>query len=240
MRVPKYYRVKEQIGALLDGSAPGTALPTERELAEQFATSRTTVRQALAELGVEGRLVRTQGRGTFVADPGLVRLHQLSSFTADLATDGQRGTDTVLGLAVVPAEEPVAARLAVAPGDPVVRLERVRGIDDRPVAHETAWLRGPLPGLDRHLTATGSLYRTLADRYGITVAAAEDQIETAPAVPEDAALLGVDVGVPMLLVHRTAWDAAGRPVEWTRSVYRGDRFRFLARSALTDPPAAPV
>ena len=83
-RVPKYWLVKEQLRGLVDAGDPGTALPTERELAEQLATSRTTVRQAIAELVVEGLLVRTQGSGTYVAEPRLVHIRQLSSFTDDL------------------------------------------------------------------------------------------------------------------------------------------------------------
>ena len=78
MRVPKYYQVKNEILALITGLAPGSAVATERELAERFETSRTTVRQAIAELVVDGRLERTQGRGTFVAQPKLMQVRQLT------------------------------------------------------------------------------------------------------------------------------------------------------------------
>jgi GntR family transcriptional regulator len=66
----------------------------------------------------------------------------------------------------------------------------------------------------------------------MSLSRAEDTVETALAGPEDAQLLAVDVGLPMLLIHRTGYDQSGRPVEWTRSVFRGDRFRFIAVSAL--------
>ncbi|MEP6562785.1 MAG: UTRA domain-containing protein, partial [Nakamurella sp.] len=69
---------------------------------------------------------------------------------------------------------------------------------------------------------------------GIALASVEDVVETALADPMEASLLGVDTGLPILLVHRTGRDAQGRPVEWTRSVFRGDRFRFVARHGVTD------
>ena len=83
-RVPKYWLVKEELLRLIAEGAPGSALPTERDLAERLATSRTTVRQAIAELVVEGRLERTQGSGTYIAEPKLVHVRQLTSFTEDL------------------------------------------------------------------------------------------------------------------------------------------------------------
>jgi GntR family transcriptional regulator len=57
---------------------------------------------------------------------------------------------------------------------------------------------------------------------------AEETIETALASPEEAELLGADIGLPMLLLSRHSFDTEGNPVEWVRSVYRGDRYKFVA------------
>ena len=86
--LPKYYVLKEQILTLLEDAAPGTLIPTERALAEQYGTYRTTLRQAIGELVSEGRLDRTQGRGTFVAPPKVTHVRQLTSFTDDAASQG--------------------------------------------------------------------------------------------------------------------------------------------------------
>jgi GntR family transcriptional regulator len=230
VKVPKYYRVKNDILALIAGLSPGEGVPTERELAERFETSRTTVRQALAELVIEGRLERTQGRGTFIAQPKLMQLRQLTSFSQDTHDEGRLPGSIVLGIDERPADDEVAEHLGVAPGTAIHRVERLRTAADEPIAYEIAHLPGPLPALADELAERGSLYRTMREAYGIELAAVEDIVETALADPVQAALLEVDTGLPMLLVHRTGWDDTGRVVEWTRSVFRGDRFRFVARS----------
>ena len=130
--------------------------------------------------------------------------------------------------------------LEVAPGTPIHRVERLRTAGEEPIAHEIAHLPGPLPDLAGQLESHGSLYRTLSEVFGIELAAVEDLVETALADPVEAALLGVDTGLPILLVHRTGWDDDGRTVEWTRSMFRGDRFRFVARHRLDDDVPLPI
>ena len=227
-RVPKYWLVKGELLRLIAEGAPGSALPTERDLAERLATSRTTVRQAIAELVVEGRLERTQGSGTYIAEPKLVHVRQLTSFTEDLGP--HRVQNRVLDVRREVPSPAVAERLGLAAGERVHRVERMRIVDGDPLAHESATLVGDLPDLRAELERRGSLYATLREAYGIEVAEVEDEVQTRLADPAEAAHLDVETGHPLLLVHRLARDPAGRPVEWTRSVFRGDRFRFVARA----------
>ena len=112
VRVPKYYLVKKEILALIAGLAPGTPVPTERELAARFATSRTTVRQAIAELVVDGRLARTQGSGTFVAQPKLMVVRPLTSFSQDLQSEGWHPGSIVLDISEVPASAEAAEQFS--------------------------------------------------------------------------------------------------------------------------------
>lgn len=234
LKVPKYYLVKSQILELIAGLDAGSPVPTERDLAEQFGTSRTTVRQAIAELVVDGRLERTQGRGTFVAEPKLMQVRQLTSFSQDLQEEGWRPGSVILAITEQPADADISRHLGIPPGTPFHRVERLRTARDEPIAHEIAHVPGPLADLAGQLQQRGSLYRTLHDVFGIEIVAVEDVVETALADPVQASLLGVDTGLPMLLVHRTAWDADGRIAEWTRSIFRGDRFRFVARHRLDE------
>ncbi len=226
---PKYYLLKIEVLGLIAGLQPGTLIPTERALAEKYATSRTTVRQAISELVAEGKLGRIQGHGTFVAPPKVTHVRQLTSFSDDARNQGLRPDSRVLALDIVKSDTDVAAHLGLDQGDPVTRLERIRLIDGEPLAHEIARLPGKLPRFKSNLAKAGSLYAVLADVYGIHIADVEDTVETALAGPADVRLLGIEMGAPLLVVHRLARDAAGAPVEWTRSAFRGDRFRFVSR-----------
>lgn len=232
IKVPKYYLVKSEILDLIAGLEPGTAVPTERDLASRFGTSRTTVRQAISELVVDGKLVRTQGSGTFVAQPKLMVVRPLTSFSQDLSTDGGRPGSVVLDISAVPADAEAAERLQVEPGALVQRVDRLRTAGGEPIAHEVAMLPRVLPGLADQLTDGGSLYRTLREHYGQSIVTAEDTVETVLADPITADLLEVDTGLPLLLIHRTAWDASGATVEWSACKFRGDRFRFVSHQNL--------
>jgi GntR family transcriptional regulator, nutrient-sensing system regulator len=227
--LPKYYVLKEQLLTLIEDAVPGTLIPTERALAEQYGTSRTTVRQAIGELVAEGRLDRTQGRGTFVAPPKVTHVRQLTSFTDDAASQGMTASARILDISEVPADPGTAKRLALEPGTGVHRVERIRLVNGEPLAHETAFLAGELPDLAANVEVRGSLYSALREDYGIRISEVEDTVETKLAGPEEVRLLDVEMGAPMLLVHRLGLDPDGRPVEWTESVFRGDRFRFVAR-----------
>lgn len=237
-RVPKHLQVKDLIATLIADADPGTPVPTERELARQFTTSRTTVRLALAALSADGRLQRTQGRGTFVAEPRRVIVRQLTSYSDDLREQGRNPSSQVLSVGLVHADARVAERLGVTEGASVHRVERIRGVGGESLAHEIAHLAGQLPGLERELAHHGSLYATLREAYGIRLGRVEDLVETMLADPVEARLLGIDLGVPMLLIHRTGWGSDDRPVEFTRSVFRGDRFSFVATGNSFSTPGA--
>lgn len=240
MKVPKYYKAKREIVDLITDLPAGTTVPTERDLAQRLGTSRTTVRQAIAELVVDGRLTRIQGSGTFVAQPKLMRVRPMMSFSQDMAAEGWNPGHIILGVSAQDASNEAAERLRIAPGSPVQRLERLRTADGERIAHEVSILPGRALDLAERLHELGSLYRVLRECYGLRLVAAEDSVETALADPLTADLLGVDTGLPLLLMHRIAWDEQGRPLEWTVTKFRGDRFRFVARQQLEQEPFGPV
>jgi GntR family transcriptional regulator len=227
---PKYYVVKGHFADMLAGLAPGQALPPERALAESFATSRTTIRQALHELTIEGRLVRAQGRGTFAAVPKIAQPLSLTSYTEDMRRRGLASRSQLLAVGQVGADEELARRLAARPRTRVLRIERLRLAIDEPMAIETTHLvAARFPGLARRLGDSVSLYEVLAREFGVHLAEAEETIETVPAPPKEAALLNTTVGYPMLLLTRHSRDSEGRPVEYVQSFYRGDRYKFVAQ-----------
>ena len=233
-RQPKYYVVKRHLLELIGTLSPGSPVPTERVLTAQLGTSRTTVRQALSELVGEGRLVRRQGSGTYVAEPKVSWPLQMTSFTEQAHSFGYSVTTKLLDTAREKADEEVAGRLGIKTGAHVHRVERLRLVDHTPMAVETSHLPAArFPGLVAHLRRTNSLYRVLEDQYGVKVATADETIETAAASPREADLLNTDTGSPMLVLSRHSFEADGTPIEWVQSWYRGDRYRFVAR--LTAP-----
>lgn len=229
-REPKYYVVKRHLLELIGSMPPGSLVPTERVLTVELGTSRTTVRQALSELVGEGRLVRRQGSGTYVAEPKISWPLQMTSFTEQAAAAGYAATTELLDAGRRRASEEVAARLGIKPGAPVYLVERLRLVDGAAMAVETSHLSASrFPGLVGKLRRASSLYRVLTEEYGVTPVVADETIETAAASPREADLLDTDTGAPMLVLSRHSFDADDVPVEWVRSWYRGDRYTFVAR-----------
>jgi GntR family transcriptional regulator len=228
-REPKYWVLKRHLLDMLDTMPTGAPIPTERALAAEYDVSRTTVRQALAELTIEGRLVRVQGKGTFAAEPKVAQRLQLSSYTEDMRAQGREPSSKLLAVGEEPVDAELATLLDTRQGAKLLRLHRLRLADGEPMAIETTHLPlGRFRGLRRHVRGSESLYQVLAEQYGVRMGHAEETIETSLATPVEAEMLGADVGLPMLLLSRHSFDAEGRPVEWVRSVYRGDRYKFVA------------
>jgi GntR family transcriptional regulator len=229
---PKYYAVKRHLLAFIGELEPGTAVPTERELALRMETSRTTVRQALGELVVEGRLVRRRGSGTYVAEPKITWPLYLASFTEQVRASGFTPAGEVLGTQRIGASAELAAQLHLPLRAPVYKLDRRRLADSWAIAVETSWLPAErFPGLTRLIRQHGSLHAILAEHYGTTLQTGEESIETAPATPREAGPLGVDVGTPMLVVSRQNFDSGGTPVEFGRTWFRSDRVTLVTRLA---------
>jgi GntR family transcriptional regulator len=232
-RIPKYFAVKEQLVESIRDLPEGSPLPTERLLAEEYGVSRTTVRQALAELLVEGRLYRLQGKGTFVARPKVVQTLALTSYTQDMQARGLSPTSRVIAAERLPAFPEVAEMLEVPARTEVLRVQRLRLANREPMAVETLFVEAArFPGLQERLTDNGSFYALLRSEYHVELEEAEETIESGIASPSDSQLLGTEMGWPMLLLTRRTWDVDGRPVEFVRSLYRGDRYRFLTRLKL--------
>jgi GntR family transcriptional regulator len=228
-REPKYYTVKRHLLDRIGSLAPGSPVPTERELAADLSTSRTTVRQALVDLVAEGRLVRRQGAGTFIAEPKVTWPLHLTSFTEAAAMNGFAASTRLIAVSRIRAGVEVADRLGLSAGAPVVRIERLRLADDRPMAVETSHLSAErFPNLIRNIRRHQSLYELLQSVYGVVPVRAEELIATAPASPREASLLGTETGAPMLVLGRHSRDGDGDPVEWVTSWYRGDRVTFVA------------
>jgi len=231
--VPLYYQLKELIRDKIRSGewAEGMRLPSERELCEQYGVSRMTVRQSITDLVHEGLLYREQGRGTFVRRARInQQLDRLTSFTEDMLNRGQTPNARVLSAGMCEADSMVAERLQLPPGQEVFRLYRLRTSDGEPLALELTHIY--FPGCERLLEEDlehNSLYVLLETKYGIALVEALQEVEAGLAGKEEANLLRISPGSPVLLTRRTTYTDHGHPVEYAVSTYRGDRYTFCTR-----------
>ena len=205
---------------------PGEAFPTEREISQRYHVSRTTIREAINDLVRLGYLVRQQGKGTFVA-----RSHdafdatRLSSFTEDMSRRGLTAGAELLSLSREAPSE--GARRHFGEVATVWRLHRLRLADGEPIALQTSFLPADRFGFSEEELKDASLYRLLAERYGVGFTTADEIISATVATSEQAELLKVESGAPLLCVERYAYAQTGEPLEVVSILYRADRYKFF-------------
>jgi GntR family transcriptional regulator len=226
-RVPKSFAAKMALLEIVDGLGEGDPLPPERDLAERLSLSRATIRRAVLEVLLAGR-VKREGRNTVVTGPKLVQALALDSYTEGVRRQGKVPGRTIVGVGTVAADPCSARELGVSPGAALIHLERVLLADDERVGLESTYLpQLRFPSLLAEFDPAGSLYRYLREEVGVVFAEADERIETVLATPREALLIGVNPALPMLLLNRLSRDGAGRPIERIRGLYRGDRFSFV-------------
>lgn len=227
IRASKTYLVRTEMDTLLAALEVGDPVPAERELAVRFGVARETVRQALHELLVEGRIER-RGRGTVVAQPKLVQPLSLRSYTEGAQRMGRTPGRLLVSWDDLRADAELASALDVPRGAKVMHLERVLLADGERIGLESTYLSVRRFGWLRDaFDPTTSLYAAIRSA-GVVFGAALERVETALPSPREAALLGTTTAMPVLMLNRRTVDDAEEPIEVVRALYRGDRVAFEA------------
>ncbi len=227
VRLPKHYLVRTELDHILSALNEGDSIPPERDLAERFEVSRETVRQALHELLVEGRIER-RGRGTVVSAPKLVQPLSLRSYTEGAQSQGRIPGRLLVSWEDVTGDAEMCQYLGIRNGSTVMHLERVLLADGAKLGLESTYLAKSRFGSLRETFDPGtSLYEAIR-ALGVQFGSAVERIETVLASPREASLLDTSTAMPMLLLHRSTLDTEGRPIERVRSLFRGDRVAFEA------------
>jgi GntR family transcriptional regulator len=222
---PQYRQIEQSLRERIASLGPGERLPSDADLCAEFGVSRMTARNAMERLAADGLITREPGRGSFVAErPAHRRANRLMTFTQEMRRAGRTPSSRVLAQAIRPSSTAEAANLGIPTHQPVVHLRRLRLADGEPIALETTVLIGTCA--DAVMTADltlGSLHETLG-RAGIVLSRGTGTIAAAAAGAEEARLLGIRTGDPLLVERRVIRDAHGRRTESTESVYPADRY----------------
>lgn len=211
----------------------GQKLQPERELAEHLGVSRSTLRAALGALEADGVVRRLPGRGggTFVSPSKVERdLSKIVGVPSLLRDQGFTAGTQLLSAALTVADDETRTALDLAAGDYVFDIVRIRLADGQPISLDHARLPAHLfPGLLGR-AMSGSLYELLSKHYDTQPDQAEEHVEVIPAGGDEARILGIDVGAPLLSVTRTTVDTRGRKIEYSHDLFRGDRTRITVRT----------
>jgi GntR family transcriptional regulator len=228
--VPLYYQLKDIISELIEDEElkPNDPIPPERELCEYHGVSRMTVNKAIANLVNEGLLYREQGKGTFVAKPKEgYQLSRLLSFTEDMKAKGMQVDTRIISFHKKSATRKIQKILSLTEKEEIFEIKRLRVVDGEPYAIETAYLPVSLcEGLTLEKLDKRSLYDILLSEYGLKMDYAHQTIEAVILDEYESGILQVPENSIALMLSRKTYLEGDKPMELTKAVYRGDKYKF--------------
>jgi GntR family transcriptional regulator len=229
--VPLYHQMEKVIlDRIAADGAIGKMLPPEFDLMTIFGVSRATVQKMTQELSARGMIRRRRARGTEIISLGLREdLGKLTGYTEQMARRGLRVGTTILGVAEVAPPPAVRERLGLGPRDKVISIRRLRGTSKVfPVVLLHSFVPAKL-GLSVDEDYTGSLYKLLEERLRVPIVYADEEISARGADEEEAKLLEIAVGKPVLVMERLTFTTHDKPIEYVSAVYRPEHYTFSIR-----------
>jgi GntR family transcriptional regulator len=215
----------------------GEKIPSERDLEKVYEASRETVRRALERLRLEGFIYKKIGVGNFISEKKLdIHSRNLTGFTDEMKRRGLNPSSKILYLGREKTSESVAVNLGISEDQEIYRIERLRMVDNEPMAFEIAYLPADkYADLDKINLEKTSLYKILSEQYFVKMTRAFEVLEAISVDDKVAGILLVEPNSPVLVVQRTVYAEDNSAVEFVTSYYRADRYRatfYLTKNGL--------
>jgi len=225
-----YYQLKQIIIDMIDKRelTENNRLPTEQELCKYYDISRATVRQALRELENEEYIYKIQGKGTFVSPRKIQQnLLKFYSFTEEMKKIGKEPTSQVLDFGVITPDKRISQVLNIRHDKKAYEFKRLRLADNEPMMLENTYMPYELfPGVTKAKLETLPLYDILINKYNVVFSKAEESFRPTLLTEKEAEKLDYIAGGSAMLLERVTYNSEGKIIEYTKSVARGDKFKY--------------
>lgn len=209
---------------------PGDKIPNEIDLAKKFNVHRMTVRQAIDMLVSNHMLIRIRGKGTFLLSektPVFTRsLGEISSYYEDIVDAGLTPRYKTLTAMIKEADEYISEKLEIEPGDQIIYLKRLMFADDTPLILERCYLPEELFPDILEKNTNNILYKLIREEYGMNLMRSRQELGAVIPAEHEQKILKIDNTCACIWVDGTVYNDNGRAVEFTHSIYRGDKYRF--------------
>lgn len=228
--IPVYYQLKNIILKKIgEGEyAPGSLIPSERDLGESLNISRMTVRQALNQLVSEGVLYREKGKGTFVSK-GKIQQNNIMSFSDTVRQKGLMPSTEIIAFQKELERYDIKEILEIGRDEVIYVIKRLRLANDLPIAIEEAFIPEKYcPGLE-DFDLKSSLYRIIKEQYSYTVNYIDNTIEASRPTKEEKELLKVNASLPILRINGISYTETGLKLFYEKDVYRSDEYSYNVR-----------
>jgi len=230
--IPKYLLIAQDIEKKIKTGfyLPNSFLPPEKEFGKIYKVSRTTIRATTAKLREAGMIKIVRGKGTQVRNKQIYQsLENYMTFTNVIRAQGYEPGTIVVESGYVQPMRKVSEKMKIKPGEKVFKIGRIRTADGEVVNYQLSYLRKEFSIDKKKIEEIKSLYKYLEETYDVFILYTEDTIYALSATPKYAKLLRVDVGAPLLILDRLAYDRDGRIIEVSNSWLRSDWIKYLIR-----------
>ena len=228
-RMPIYLQLREIVrNKIEDGEyLPGTAIPSENELAETYGINRITVRNAVVALVNEGMLKRVQGKGVFVVGNKMEEsLEEYGGFVPSIGKAKSCTTVKELTKALRPAGDKYANIFNIEPEDPIYYLRQLVSVETEPLSVEEIFVpHDVIPQLGAVNSSVFTMHDVFAF-YDVEMCEMMQGLEIVMGTPAIRKILNVPDGVVLIMMECTYRDKSGRVIECSKSFHRSDKITF--------------